>query len=195
MDMVNHLSGWNRRLPPVNHDTLPHMARRADARRNHDQLVAHARDLFLSRGTDASLEEVARRAGVGIGTLYRHFPTRTDLIEAVYRDEAERLIELAGRLATTEAPMAALEAWLREVVAHSARYQGIAVVLLETADTRKAIRAAGQVLLDRAGDEVRAGTGLNDLLLLANAIGRSAGADPDLAGRLVGLLLDGVRRR
>jgi AcrR family transcriptional regulator len=171
------------------------MARRADAQRNHDQLVAHARDLFLSRGTDASLEEVARRAGVGIGTLYRHFPARTDLIEAVYQNEAERLIALAERLATTAEPMAALETWLREVVAHCARYQGIAVVLLETAETRAAIQAAGEVLLDRARDGVRAGTRLDDLLLLANAIGQSAGPDPELADRLVGLLLDGVRDR
>jgi AcrR family transcriptional regulator len=171
------------------------MARRADAQRNYDQLVAHARELFLRHGTDASLEEVARRAGVGIGTLYRHFPTRTDLIEAVYQDEADRLIALAEKLATTGEPMAALKTWLREVITHCAKYQGIAVVLLETAETRAAIRAAGEVLLGRAGDHVRAGTRINDLLLLANAIGQSAGPDAESADRLFGLLLDGVRAR
>jgi AcrR family transcriptional regulator len=77
----------------------PHRPQRADARANHDKLVAAARALFTDKGTSAPLEEVAERAEVGIGTLYRHFPTRQALLEAVYVDEVEAMARAAGDLA------------------------------------------------------------------------------------------------
>src|ERR1700710_2326250 len=85
---------------------------RADAVRNRERVLQAAKAVFSAGGPDASLEAVARRAGVGIGTLYRHFPTRQDLFEAVYRREVEQLAELAEQLAVEVAPTEALRRWL-----------------------------------------------------------------------------------
>ena len=94
--------------------------KRADARRNYDALVAAARDVFAENGaSSASLEEVARRAGVGIGTLYRNFPTRQDLFEAVYVEEVQALCRAAEDLAELP-PWDALIAWLHRFVAYVA---------------------------------------------------------------------------
>src|SRR3954452_2753784 len=86
---------------------------RADARRNVERLLAVAKETFAERGADAPLEEIARRAGVGIGTLYRHFPTREALLEALLRDSFEPLRAEADRLLTSPSPGDALDAWLR----------------------------------------------------------------------------------
>src|SRR5215217_7437346 len=88
--------------------------KRADARRNYDKLIAAARDAFAELGTSASLEEIARRAGVGIGTLYRHFPSRQDLLEAVYVEEVEEVCQSAEELGELP-PWEALAAWLHRV--------------------------------------------------------------------------------
>src|ERR1700758_251439 len=85
---------------------------RADAVRNRERVLEAAKVVFSAGGPDASLEAVAKRAGVGIGTLYRHFPTREALFEAVYRREVDQLAELAERLATEAAPVDALRRWL-----------------------------------------------------------------------------------
>src|SRR3954464_11471458 len=90
---------------------LLHRPKRADARRNYDALVAAARAAFTERDQSASLEDIARRAGVGIGTLYRHFPTRSDLIEAVYVEEVEALARSAEDVTELE-PWEALVKWL-----------------------------------------------------------------------------------
>src|SRR6516165_11332708 len=89
---------------------------RADAVRNHERVLEAAADIFSAGGPDASLEAVAKRAGVGIGTLYRHFPTREALFEAVYRREVDQLGELADRLAGEADPVEALRAWLHAQV-------------------------------------------------------------------------------
>src|SRR5579859_2177269 len=85
---------------------------RADAVRNRDLLIAAAAEAFAARGADVSLEDIARGAGVGIGTLYRHFPTRDALVEAVYRHEVERLSDAAPKLLEKMPADAALEKWL-----------------------------------------------------------------------------------
>src|SRR5215475_2298590 len=96
----------------------PAPPKRADARRNYDRLMAAAAGAFAERGADdVSLEEIARRAGVGIGTLYRHFPARQALLEAVYKDQVDGLDTLAAKLLTAESPGAALGEWLRAFVA------------------------------------------------------------------------------
>ena len=89
--------------------------KRADARRNYEKLIEAARAAFADSGSQASLEEIARRAGVGIGTLYRHFPTRQALLEAVYVDEVEALSRSADELADLP-PWDALAEWLRRYV-------------------------------------------------------------------------------
>src|SRR4051794_24263243 len=99
---------------------LLHRPKRADARRNYDQLIAAAREAFTERDQSASLEDIARRAGVGIGTLYRHFPTRAALIEAVYVEEVEALARSAEDMAEDE-PWDALIRWLHGSSATSQR--------------------------------------------------------------------------
>src|SRR5215208_3431075 len=91
--------------------TLPQRPKRADAARNYDKLLAAARDAFTDDGAEASLEDIARRAGVGIGTLYRNFPTRRHLFESVYADEVNTLCLVAEEVADQE-PWEALTAWL-----------------------------------------------------------------------------------
>ncbi len=112
-------------------DSTPKMARRprADALRNRDHLLAAAKEVFSVGGPEASLDAVARRAGVGIGTLYRHFPTREALFEAVYRREVEQLADLAEQLKTDVAPVEALRRWLRSNVEFVAAKKGMAAAL------------------------------------------------------------------
>src|SRR5579862_7576571 len=104
---------------------------RADARVNHEKLVAAARALFTEKSTSAPLEEVAERAGVGIGTLYRHFPTRQALLEAVYVDEVEAIARAAEDLAHL-APWDALTAWLRQYVGFAETKRALNEALMET---------------------------------------------------------------
>jgi AcrR family transcriptional regulator len=102
---------------------------RADASRNRDRLLAAARSVFNQGGPGASLEAVAREAGLGIGTLYRHFPTREALYEAVYRREVEQLVELAARLSAELPPTEAVRRWLAANVEFIATKKGMAAAL------------------------------------------------------------------
>jgi AcrR family transcriptional regulator len=102
---------------------------RADAVRNRERVLAAAKAVFSTGGADASLEAVARRAGVGIGTLYRHFPTREALFEAVYRREVEQLSELAEQLKNEADPVEALRKWLRSNVEFVATKKGMMAAL------------------------------------------------------------------
>ncbi len=149
------------------------MPARADARRNRERLLAAAKDVFSAGGPEASLESVARRAGVGIGTLYRHFPTREALFEAVYRREVEQLTELAERLFEEEAPVEALRRWLRSNVAFIATKQGMAEALAVAAGSSELkafsfehlTRALGKLLARAvAAGEIRADITPEDLL-------------------------------
>ena len=98
---------------------------RADARRNYEALLTAARELFLEQGPDAPLDEVAKRAGVGAGTLYRHFPTRDDLIAAVYVTVIESMCDQADKLATAERPGEALAAYMDLYLSFGMRNSGI----------------------------------------------------------------------
>src|SRR5579862_9001070 len=102
---------------------------RADSVRNRERLLEAAKAVFSVGGPDASLEAVARRAEVGIGTLYRHFPTREALFEAVYRHEVEQLADLAEPLQTAVAPAEALRRWLHAIVALVATKKGMSAAL------------------------------------------------------------------
>lgn len=102
---------------------------RADSLRNREKLLAAASAIFAEGGPDASLEAVARRAGVGIGTLYRHFPTRESLFQAVYRREAEELAQLSDDLARLNDPVEALRRWLHAAVRMVATKRGMVAVL------------------------------------------------------------------
>ena len=126
---------------------------RADARRNFDALLAAARDALASKGTDASLEDIARNAGVGIGTLYRNFPTRLDLLKAVYLGEIEELCQAAEDVADLP-PWEALTTWLRRFVAYAATKRAIHESLNRESemfkDARAAMYEAGTPLFERA---------------------------------------------
>jgi AcrR family transcriptional regulator len=147
---------------------------RADAVRNRERVLEAAKSVFSAGGPEASLEAVARRAGVGIGTLYRHFPTREDLFEAVYRREVEQLGELAEQLKGAAAPVDALRRWLRSNVELVATKKGMAAALALAAHrppelyayTFDRLTKAVGALLDRAvaSGEIRADISPEDLL-------------------------------
>jgi AcrR family transcriptional regulator len=128
-------------------------ATRADARRNYKQLLAAANDVFTELGADASLDQVAKRAGVGIGTLYRHFPTRDALLVATLQDRLLALVNQANELRDARAPGEALGTWLKAYVKHATTYRGLAVCLPPLKNNTSACEAvlkAGAVLLARA---------------------------------------------
>src|SRR5580700_11303187 len=102
---------------------------RTDAVRNRERVLEAAKAVFSAGGSDASLEAVAKRAGVGIGTLYRHFPTREALFEAVYRREVEQLTDLAEQLKSEAEPVEALRRWLRSNVEFAATKKGMSAAL------------------------------------------------------------------
>lgn len=170
---------------------------RADARSNHDRLLQIAADTFAREGTGASLKAIAREAGVGIGTLYRRFPTREALVEAVYRQEVERICAAAGEMSGP----GALRDWMELFVDFMAAKRGLGETLravLTSEDdkqqTRDQLTEAIASLL--AADEgVRPGVDPRDVLLALGGVTLIAAEERqrDLASRLIGLLLDGVR--
>ena len=177
-------------------------AMRADARRNRERLLEVALQAFSS-GEEVSLEAIARQAGVGIGTLYRHFPTREALVEAVYRGELARLRGTAGELLASRAPDAALRAWLDGFAGYVTAKRGMAETLravaatgaISTAETRQTLTATIQGLLDAgaAAGTLRGDVGAGDVFTALTGIFLVAGApgQPEQAGRLLDLLLVG----
>jgi AcrR family transcriptional regulator len=179
---------------------------RADALRNRDRVLEAAKTVFSAGGSDASLEAVAREAGVGIGTLYRHFPTREALYEAVYRREVEQLGEMAELLKDDPAPVDALRRWLRSNVEFVATKKGMAAALALaagpppselTAFSYDRLTKAIALLLDRAvaAGEIRNDVSAEDLLrtlvgmcLLHDQPGWQAGVM-----RVLDVLIDGLR--
>jgi AcrR family transcriptional regulator len=147
---------------------------RADAVRNRERVLAAAKAVFSKGGADASLEAVAKHAGVGIGTLYRHFPTREALFEAVYRHEVQQLSELAEQLKDESSPVEALRRWLHSDIELVATKKGMAAALALAvhgpselyAESLERLAKAVGVLLDRAvaAGEIRADVSPKDLL-------------------------------
>ena len=177
----------------------PQRAKRADARANHDKLVVAARALFTEKSTSAPLEEVAERAGVGIGTLYRHFPTRQALLEAVYVDEVEAMARAGADLAGLP-PWEALSQWLHQYVGFAATKRALNEALMETDSDvlltcRTAIVGAGTPLVERAqrAGVVRSDTTFSDVVRMVGAIALVPTEDPEQKQRLLDLALDGLR--
>jgi AcrR family transcriptional regulator len=178
--------------------------KRADARRNYDKVVAAARDAFAEGGTSTSLEEIARRAEVGIGTLYRHFPNRQALLEAVYVDEVEAVSRSAAELAELP-PWDALVGWLHRFVGYLATKQALAQELLNYVDRdaelfqscRAALWAAGGPLLERAQEArvVRADTDLSEVIQMVGGIAKIPSTEPEQIDHILDIALDGLRYR
>lgn len=179
---------------------------RADARRNQERLLAEAREAFNRDGPDACLEDIARRAGVGIGTLYRHFPTRQDLQEAVFLGQAEELGHRADELANDPDPLEGLISWLRLQVDFGCfgRKLGTAVMTAkhrEGAPIQQACSQArdrGAVMLRRAQDagQVRGDVDLGDLLRLLHGMVLATAETPDTSeqvDRMFALVVAGLR--
>ncbi len=183
---------------------LPAKPKRADARRNYDKVLAAARAAFAERGDATSLEEIARRAEVGIGTLYRNFPNRQALLEAVYADEVADFCRTSVELQALP-PWDAFEQWIRRLVGYIVTKQALAHELMEYVDRdsplfqtcRGMLVNAGEPVLHRAQDAglVRRDTTFWDILAMISGIVKIPGAQPEQIELLVSIALDGLRAR
>ncbi|KIF77403.1 TetR family transcriptional regulator [Streptomyces sp. 150FB] len=181
---------------------------RADAQRNYERVLAVARAVMDEEGTQASLRDIARRAGVGLGTLYRHFPTRDALLEALLRQGFDRLAEKARTLADERAADEAMAEWLRDFVANSNTYRGLPASMMATlADEDSSLHASCLAMREAAGGllkraqksgDIRPDIDATDLFALVNAVGWIAEQAPSLAARrerLLALVMDGLAPR
>jgi len=189
-------------------DTIPDVRsqrpKRADARRNYDKLIAAARTAFTEEGGSASLEEIARRADVGIGTLYRNFPSRQDLLEAVYVEEVEAVCQTAADL-MGEPPWEGLVAWLHRFLAYMATKQALAAELFDHLGRdselfrgcRTAFYAAGDALLvpAQAAGVVRTDVTIDDVVMLVAGISKVPATSADQTTRILDIALEGLRAR
>jgi len=178
---------------------------RTDALRNRERILEVAKAAFTQKGANASLEEIAKQAGVGAGTLYRHFPTRDELIESVYRNEVEKLAAAAARFAETMSPLEALRAWMLLLVDYIAAKHIIAPALNTIAGgpsrlhegSRAMIHAAidGLVKLAKRTGDLRRDLDASDLLRALIGVSHvGSGADwQQSARRLVDILIAGSR--
>ena len=180
---------------------MPAPSKRADAQRNRDKILAAARAAFAEPEADVSMAEISRRAGVGMATLYRNFPGRRDLLEALYTDEVDAVCAAASQ-PEGDTPGARLVAWLHRFSAFSAGKRHVASELLKDADgtdpvfseNRSRVLAAGRPLLEaaqRAG-EVRADLTLEQVLDMVIAIATIRG-DRGYVDPILGAALDGLR--
>jgi AcrR family transcriptional regulator len=175
---------------------------RADARRNYQRLLAAAASAFAEHGAEAPLDDIARRAGVGSGTLYRHFPTRQALLEAVYRGQIEELCARADELLASQSPAEALGNWLRALAAYATTKRGMTEVIGKDSEVfqycRGMLRGAGDKLLSGAqrSGEVRADANRDDLFKLVHAISvatEQTPGDSEQTDRLITMVMDGLR--
>lgn len=173
---------------------------RADARRNYERLLDEARSAFAEHGVDASLDKIAQRAGVASGTLYRHFPTRLDLVEAVLAGQITELGDLGRGLLDAADPFDALRTWLRATIIHGVTYRGLAAAMMNSAirsDLVSGLHAqlfeVGAALLDRAWQAgAIVAVDEADVLKMAGGIAWAAQDDPAQADRLLALLMNGL---
>jgi AcrR family transcriptional regulator len=183
-------------------DPLVQRPKRADARRNYDKVIGAARTAFGEHGSQTSLEEIARRAEVGIGTLYRNFPNRQALLEAVYVEELDSVCRAAAALDGSD-PWADFVDYIHGLVGYLATKQALAHELLEYVDRdasffqgcRGMLFQAGEPLLARAQEAkvVRTDTDLAQVIQLIGGIAKIPGAAPETIEHLLRIALDGLR--
>lgn len=192
---------------------------RADARRNRERVLEAARDAFADHGPDASLEDIAKSAGVGIGTLYRHFPNRQALQQAVFDETASVLCQYGEQLGESDDPYAALRSWLHAQIEHTARYRSLgAAVMLDALDsdavermvaaadeepaandgaTCQQLRSMGERLLERAqmAGVVRPDVDVDDVCRMGSAIALATeeAPGPVCVERLFAVMMDGLK--
>jgi AcrR family transcriptional regulator len=179
--------------------------KRADARRNYDKVLAAAREAFAEGGESTALEEIARRAGVGIGTLYRNFPNRQALLETLYLEEVEGICRMAEEQRESADPWEALTSWFERFIGYIATKQALAAELTNYLDrdaqlfksSRAALWAAGEPLLTRAQEAgvVRPDAEIGDVMHMVMGIAKIPTADPSQTTHIVRMALDGLRYR
>ncbi|MGH6654897.1 MAG: TetR/AcrR family transcriptional regulator [Actinocrinis sp.] len=178
---------------------------RADARRNYEALVATARAVFVEQGTEVPLEEIARRTGVGVGTLYRHFPSRSDLVAAVYLDDLNSLCAQAEELGKTHEPREAVAAYIDLQLAFAFRkiglHRALKELLAERPDQSQSLSICRSRLIDivdtllaRAQESgaVRPGVDGQTLFKLIHGVAMVCETTPDAAGPMLAVVHDGV---
>jgi AcrR family transcriptional regulator len=185
----------------ISTQTAPAGPKRADARRNYEQILATARKAFAEGGDSTSLEEIARQAGVGIGTLYRHFPSRQVLLETLYVNEVHEVCRSASQ--REHDPWNALSDWCEGLIGYLTTKRALAQELLnyldEDADLfqecRRTVFAAGEPLVKQAQDAgvVRSDVEFSDVLHMLAGISRMPANDPDQVTHVVRIALDGLR--
>jgi AcrR family transcriptional regulator len=176
---------------------------RADARRNHDRLVAAAREVFTEQGSAASMEAIARRAGVGVGTLYRHFPNRIDVVEAVYNTDVEELSEAARTAVATLEPWPAVVAFFEAFLRYARTKQTLLSELQQAFEKNPALRSRARELIDASFDLVverakEAGVIRDDVegfdvVQLVSPVCTNAALSLEQTERLMSMILDGLR--
>jgi AcrR family transcriptional regulator len=178
---------------------------RADARRSRAMLLEAATVAFAEKGADAPLDDIARRAGVGIGTLYRHFPSRIDLQAAVYRSQVQSVCDTAEELIATATPEQAFAGWLRAIAAYLVTKRGLSHALIATLGKDSelisscwlAMRETADRLLANAqhAGMVRDDISAEDVLRLAHGIVVTTEHAPEQTDRLMSLVFEGLRPR
>lgn len=186
----------------VSPESLIVRPKRADARRNYEKVLAAARQAFSEGGESTALEEIARRAGVGIGTLYRHFPNRQALVEALYVSEVEEVCRSAAELEDSD-PWEALNAWFERVLGYLATKQALVQELLNYFERdaalfqvcRTSLYEAGGPLLRRAQEAgvVRRDVEFPEVMQLVMGIAKIPASDPGQVEHILRIALDGLR--
>ena len=184
--------------------TLLTRPKRADARRNYEKVLAAAREAFAEGGESTALEEIARRAGVGIGTLYRHFPNRQALLEALYVDEVDEICRSAAQYEGDD-PWEALNGWFGRFIGYIATKQALLAELLNYVDrdaqlfkaSRAALFEAGEPLLTRAQEAgvARPDVDISEVIQMVMGIAKVPTGDRRQTERLLRIALDGLRYR
>ncbi len=176
--------------------------KRADARRNYDKVLRVAREAFAEGGESTALEEIARRADVGIGTLYRHFPSRQALLEALYVEEVEQMCRSAAELDGSD-PWEALNSWFEGFIAYIGTKRALAAELQNHLDPdaplfqacRTSLFAAGEPLLRSAQEAgvVRPDVSIGDVIQMVVGIAKIPSKDPEQNQHILRVALDGLR--
>jgi AcrR family transcriptional regulator len=177
---------------------------RADARRNYERLVAAAKEEFAENGVGASMEAIARRAGVGVGTLYRHFPKRIDVVEAVYRTDVDELVLVAEKSLAEPDAWEGLVSWLHAFLGYAQTKRTLLSELRQSFESNPGLKCATRDRIDAAVESVfgraqRAGVVRSDVdgsevMQLISPLCTTSALSAEQAERLLAMILDGLRR-
>jgi len=191
--------------PPDHELARPAEQLRADARQNRARLISAATAAFAEKGADAPLEDIARRAEVGIGTLYRHFPSRLDLQAAVFRTQVRDVCEQGDALLVTDAPQQAFAAWARALTMYLVTKRGLSRALIDAVGVESELitscwmtmRETTERLLENAqrAGVIRSDVTGMDVMRLLHGVAVSSEKDPGRTDLLLSIMLDGLAKR